>query len=486
MNKHFLSLADANLPELKNERICPSVEPTVLGPGSSVVIDLGNHYVGTLSFRMEPHTEYIDAPVRLLVRFCEVERELCDDYSTYNGWLCRSWLQDEVVNIDFPGIYTMPRRYAARYVRIDVLYTPKKLVLSDFVFTATSAVSLSDLRAVRIDDPELAAIDRVAVNTLKNCMQRVFEDGPKRDRRLWIGDLRLEALANYYTFGDTSLVKRCLYLFAAAERNEHGFMPGYVYENPRFVSGYWFLIDYSLLYVCSLCDYYMHVGDGDTMRELYATARSIVDAAVRSLDSDGIIKAPTSDEDIFIDWCVGLEKKTALHGVYLYTLDLWCRAISAAGYTEDAAYYSDLLSKGREAARCHLVSADGRVVNDRDGGQHSVHSAAWLTLGGVFCEDEARFALDAAMTDENSLKPFTPYMHHYAVEAMLKAGMNKEADAYMRHIWGGMVKTGTDTFFEAYVPADPDFSPYDDRKVNSMCHAWSCTPTYLLRKYMIS
>ena len=27
-------------------------------------------------------------------------------------------------------------------------------------------------------------------------MQDVFEDGPKRDRRLWLGDLRLEALAN--------------------------------------------------------------------------------------------------------------------------------------------------------------------------------------------------------------------------------------------------------------------------------------------------
>ncbi len=485
MIKDFLSLADSNMPTLRSERICPSVEPTVLSSGSSMVVDLGNHYVGSFSFRMEPYKEYIDAPVRLLVRFCEIERELEDDYSTYNGWICRSWLQDEIVNIDFPGVYTMPRRYAARFVRIDVLYTPKALVLSDFVFTATSAVSLAELKEARIDDPELAAIDRVAVNTLKNCMQRVFEDGPKRDRRLWIGDLRLEALANYYTFGDTSLVKRCLYLFAAAERNEHGFMPGYVYENPRFVSGSWFLIDYSLLYVCALCDYYMHIGDGDTLKELYATTRSVIDAAVRAVDSDGIIKAPTSDEDIFIDWCRGLEKKAALHGVYLYTLDLWCRAISAAGYTEDAAYYHELLLRGREAARRSLVSADGRAVSSLDGGQHSVHSAAWLTLGGVFSEGEARVALSAALSDGQSLKPLTPYMHHYTVEAMLKAGMRDEADAYMRRIWGGMVRTGADTFFEAYDPTDPDFSPYDDRKVNSMCHAWSCTPTYLIRKYMI-
>ena len=30
---------------------------------------------------------------------------------------------------------------------------------------------------------------------------------------------------------------------------------------------------------------------------------------------------------------------------------------------------------------------------------------------------------------------------------------------------------------------NPEFSPYRDRMVNSMCHAWSCTPSYFIRKY---
>ena len=46
-------------------------------------------------------------------------------------------------------------------------------------------------------------------------MQRIFEDGPKRDRRLWIGDLRIQALTNYYTYKNNDMVKGCLYLFAA-------------------------------------------------------------------------------------------------------------------------------------------------------------------------------------------------------------------------------------------------------------------------------
>lgn len=60
--------------------------------------------------------------------------------------------------------------------------------------------------------PAAPTIDNVAVLTLQNCMQEVFEDGPKRDRRLWLGDLRLQALVNDVTFARHDLVRRCLYL----------------------------------------------------------------------------------------------------------------------------------------------------------------------------------------------------------------------------------------------------------------------------------
>jgi len=106
-----------------------------------------------------------------------------------------------------------------------------------------------------------------------------------------------------------------------------------------------------------------------------------------------------------------------------------------------------------------------------------------MTLGGVTQGDEAKQILKKVIFSPDSVKPFTPYMHHYTVEALIKAGLIAEAENYIRNIWGGMVKMGADTFFEVYAPSDPDFSPYNDRKVNSMCHAWSCTPTYFIRKY---
>ena len=483
MNKYFLEKADINLPKIHRTEIKPDVPLTVLNKGDSLTVDLGNHYVGYLSFKMWFADEYVDAPITLRVRFFETAMEMDYDYSSYNGWLCESWVQEDTVKIDFPGVFSLPRRYAARYVRFEVVHTPRKFSLSDFTFIAETSAPVSSLLPYESADKELSEIDRVGVNTLKNCMQRVFEDGPKRDRRLWIGDLRLEALANYYTFRDTSLVKRCLYLFAAAKRNSLGFLPGFVYENPIYYEGNWYIVDYSMMYVNSLCDYYRHVGDREVFDELYPLAREIMQSANNLLDSDGILIVP--ENDMFIDWCAGLKKQAAHFGVYLYTLDNLVRTLSDIG-SSDTEIYKARLEKGRADAKRVFYNEERKAfVNERDEWQYSVHTAAWMVLGGVVDGDAAgRIMLDA-VTSPDSLKPFTPYMHHYTVEALFKAGLTDEAAAYIRRIWGGMVKLGADTFFEAYVPGDPSFSPYDDNKVNSMCHAWSCTATYFIRKYNV-
>ena len=110
LKEFYLKRAEENLPELIHERVTPDVGALLLQKGESAVIDLGNHYVGYFSFRMNWVEKYVDAPIRLRIRFCEEERELCDDYSTYHGTLNASWLQEEVIHVDFPEELRMPRR----------------------------------------------------------------------------------------------------------------------------------------------------------------------------------------------------------------------------------------------------------------------------------------------------------------------------------------------------------------------------------------
>lgn len=481
MKKYFLQKADENLPKIYTEKISVSSDTKVLHRGDSFVLDLGNHYVGYFSFVLGYTNIYPDAPVRLCVKFCEQKEELDADYSLYKGILSPSWLQEEIINVDSIGEYKMQRRYAARYIKISVVFTPREITLSDFVFTAVTSADKENQVKANIEDPELKAIDAVGMNTLKNCMHRVFEDGPKRDRRLWIGDLRLQALTSYYTYKQDDLVRRCLYLFAAADCDSEGFLPGYLYEDPTFVSGYWFLRDYALLFAVTLCDYYQHTGDEKTFMDIYPVAKAQMEAAHRKLDQNGILMVKDA-HDIFIDWNRNLKKTTALNGVYLYALGTLYKTLTMLKH-EDANLYGLRYNEAKEAVLNHLYNkAEGNFANEYDGYQTSVHSVAWMILGGVIEGESAWALLQKTIEDQNSEKAVTPYMHHYIAEAMIKLGKNKETLDYVKNFWGLMVRQGADTFYEVFVPGNPEKSPYGDKMMNSMCHAWSSTPSYFIRK----
>lgn len=479
---YFLSKAQENFPELKFSFLAPDITEFVGLSGESFLLDLGEHAVGHFSFSFDRVDVFVDAPVRLTVKFGEDMREINDDFSEYKGVLSKTWLQEEIINLDYPQKITLPRRYACRYIKITVDRTARPIRLFDFSFRASTSADVSLLKPINSNDALLNKIDIVATNTLKECMQTFFEDGPKRDRRLWIGDLRLEALTNYYTFNNLEIVKRCLYLFAAGECNELGFLPSFVYETPYYHSGATHIEDYALLYVVSVCDYFEHTGDRDVVNDLLEICKSQLVSFKATLDKN-LIATRQAGWFAFIDWCPGLECMTALQGVYLYTLARFRELLKAMG-DEEYEKYSALISEVRSASKKHLYDESEKVfVNPSDNGQLSVHSQVWMILGGVITGEEAKKLLLSCLDNKDFKQPVTPYMRHYVIEAMLKLGMKGEAVQYLKKFWGGMVELGADTFWEAYIPDDLDFSPYNDRMINSLCHAWSCTPSYFIRKY---
>ncbi len=479
---YFLNKAQEIYPELIYTVLTPNITEFTASSGDSILLDLGKHAVGHFSFAFDKVDVFVDAPVRLIIRFGEDLREINDDFSQYNGILSETWLQEEILNLDFPQNVTMHRRYACRYIKITVKKANRPVRLFDFSFRASTSADVSVLKFSDTKDSLLKKIDIVATNTLKECMQTFFEDGPKRDRRLWIGDLRLEALTNYYTFNNLEIVKRCLYLFAAGECNNLGFLPSFVYETPYYHSGKTHIEDYALLYVVTVCDYYEHTGDISVVNDLLQICKSQLDSFEATLD-ENLIVTKQDGWFAFIDWCPGLEILTALQGVYLYTLERFAELLKAIG-DEDFKKYSSLLSKVRSACKKHLYDETEKAfINDSDKRQFSVHSQVWMILSAVISGEEAKNLLLLYLDNEKVKQPVTPYMRHYVTEAMFKLDMKDEAVRYIKKFWGGMLDHGADTFWEAYIPDDLDFSPYKDRMINSLCHAWSCTPSYFIRKY---
>ena len=503
MKSYFLEKAAQNKPNIY-ERIIDSYEygypvgdnakwfkyrfevgthPGNVKAGDSFCIDFGNHYVGYLSFKMNMVGRYPDAPVKVRIKLAETVYELARDFDSYTGLLAASWLQEEVIHIDEPGVIELPRRYAFRYVQVTVetMGNGYSVDLTDFKIRAVTSADISKYQAV-CADAELQKIDEVGCHTLENCMQMVFEDGPKRDHRLWLGDLRLQALTAYYTFQSVDVAKRCMYLFAAyTEPGRH--VPRDIFQNSKdtYCDGGW-LEDYALMFSVSLCDYYEYTGDEELVNDLFDIADEQIQIALSNV-KDGVVKE-LDGWWAHIDWCDGLQKVTSVQGTLLYTIDkmiAMCLKTGRKEKVEEYTQYADVLRKG---AREKLYDThSGYFVNKYDGGQLSVHSQVWMILGRVIEGEEAKRLIYRVLTDKEAKPACSPYMHHYVVEAFMMLGLKEEALTYIKDYWGEMVRCGADTYWEVFVPGDFSVTPYEDPVINSSCHAWSCTASYFLRQY---
>jgi hypothetical protein len=479
-------VADASAFQGWRMRPVPGLEALpakALGAGDGFTLDFGEHLVGMFRVKLTAVGLAQDAPVRIKFIFAEVPAETAEPFNPYPGELSRAWLQDEVVNVDvLPCTLRLPRRYAFRYVKIEVVATSPcfRVALSGF---ACDAVTSADAAAVSPPSealpPELQELDRVSLRTLRNCMQTVFEDGPKRDRRLWLGDLRLQALTNYASFRNYALVKRCLYLFAGLAR-EDGLVPSCLYEVPEPAIGHCFILDYAAFFGPTLLDYAEASGDWAAARELWPVALRQMDFVLAHVGENGLFVDPGTWW-IFIDWHASLEKTVSMHGVAIYALGRMLALAKAIGREADVARFPAVIERMTVAARKAWLGPDGLFASGPKR-QISWASQAWMVLAGVLTPAEGAAALKALPGRANAVPPAGPYLYHHVVEAMLACGMRGEAAALLESYWGGMLRAGASTFFEVYDPADDRLSPYRSPLINSYCHAWSCTPAYFIRK----
>ncbi|TSJ39745.1 Bacterial alpha-L-rhamnosidase [Mucilaginibacter corticis] len=454
---------------------------------SGIVVDFGEHMTGYCTFTLKTLRSDMDAPLRLKLTFGEVPAELATPFDPYPGGLSRAWLQDETVTVSvLPATITIPRRLASRYVKIEWLGSSSNFEFgfSDIQFKATTSVSITP-PALAAGTPQIIKdIDRVGSNTLKECMQTVYEDGPKRDRRLWIGDLYLESLANQYSFKNDGLTKRCLYLLAGLA-NDDGILNANAFEEPVPHAQKSRLLDYCYLFNVALKEYVTATGDVETGKDLWPVAKKQLDIAKMYAGADGMMDYQKAEREwwVFFDWKDGLDKQIPLQGITIYALNQTYALAKLLGKENEVAEIPAITKKLKEAAHKNLYDKKTGVFVSGTNKQVSYGGQAWMVLSGVATKAEAQKALKTLPSLPDAVRPGAPYMFHYYVAALIESGLKAEAKEAVTTYWGGMVKKGADTFWEVYDPADEFKSPYNFFPVNSYCHAWSCTPVYFIRKY---
>ncbi|MDR3184328.1 MAG: glycoside hydrolase [Prevotellaceae bacterium] len=451
-----------------------------------IVLDMGEHVTGYFSFTLRSLDRTPDSPVRLKFTFAEVPAELATPFDPYNGGLCRAWLQDEVVTVmTIPEQVTIPRRLSFRYIKVEPVATPHfNYAFEDITFRAVTSVSEIPENLPDKTAPVIRQIEQVALMTLRECMQTVYEDGPKRDQRLWIGDLYLEALGNTYSYRQHDLTKRCLYLLAALS-DENGYLNATVFEKPEpHPQAKQFLLEYALLYNVALLDYLKATGDRRTAEELWPVALRQIDIARTYLQPNGLMDFEKANREwwVFIDWKEDLHKEVALQGVTIFALKHTLELARILGRENELKEVSVMIKKMSQACRKYYYDRSSGffcgILND----QVSYASQIWIVLSGITDRQESQRAL-LGLDPAIHCRPGTPYLYHYYIQALIDAGLHAEARRHLIAFWGGMIEKGADTFWEAYDPQDDYISPYNFHPMNSYCHAWSCTPVYFIRKY---
>ncbi len=457
-----------------------------LAVGQSFTFDFGRHMVGYLSLSTKTLRRCQDAPIRLRLMMGELPAEMNTPLEPWTAWLSRAWMQDEIINIfEVDQSITLPRRLAGRYLRIEVIGASMDFdcALNRVTFDAVSSAGDEQVEEPDGLSYEEHAIYRVGIETLRECMQTVYEDGPKRDQRLWAGDLYLESLANRYSFRNFDLTRRCLYLFAGLVA-EDGTIVSNIFERPTpHAQDSSYMITYSLLWNSTLKEYLIDTQDKETALDLWPVAKRQIEDALSYLNDDYIFDIHKRQVWIFFDWRDGLDVSTPMQCATVFALKETYELAKMLGLENEVKHYPLIARKMSTAALRFMYDSKRGVMVSGPNKQVSILAQTWAVKSGILNAKQGAKALETALAMPHSLMPGTPYGTHYLIEAMLMCGMNTEAKAYLVDYWGGMIKRGADTYWEAYDPKDDFLSPYDFFPANSACHAWSCTPVYFMQRY---
>lgn len=481
----FKAVEDGNINDLYSKSFKEKKE---------VEVDFGEHLVGNVSFKIKDIGPMQDAVLRFKVTFGEVPSDLGLPVEPYTGSLSRGWMQDFQCDVSYDGCYTFNRRITARYMKIEAVGTS---IYSDFcfdniTFEATTSAGKSKAQLASTTPQIFKDIARVSENTLKDCMQGVFEDGPKRDQRLWMGDLYLEALANTASFKEYNVTKRCLYLLAGLANPDNGLLYSNMVEYPKPHAQQTFFVDYALSYILTLNDYLKATGDTETARDLWPVVKNQINTILANAIDKNHLYSNTGYQFkgmmvsiVFFDWApVTLDNHAAIQGLLAHSIDCAYNIAKVIGKTDDVKAYPATAKQLRKAGYKTYWDAKKQIVVSGKERQESYTATSWAVLGNLIKGNEAQKAIRNVMQSTTAIKPGTPYANHFLVAAMLHCGMNSEAKKYVEDYWGGMVRLGADTFWEYYVPDNHLFSSYNGYTLlNSYCHAWSCTPIYFIVNY---
>jgi hypothetical protein len=323
-------------------------------------------------------------------------------------------------------------------------------------------------------DPVLNNIWEVGRWTVQLNMEDAYTDCPWRERGQWWGDARIQALVNYYAFGDLALIRRGLRSVAQSQDAE-GWTRGVYPTDWSFAV----LPTFSLLWIISLHDYMRYSGDRVLPEECFAVAVRILEACERYRADHGLLR--DMPYWLFVDWA-GVDttgESASVNALYYGALRASADIARHIDRPDAAEKYDAIAAEVRSGMSLHLWDAGRRCFRESRGQdilseQISEQANSWAVAFGAVDHDRAVDIMNALTRDTcATVRTGTPYFAFYMLEMLGRAGNHTLMLEYMRRQWIPMLNWGATTWWETWKPKA------------SLCHGWSAAPTYFLQSEIL-
>lgn len=381
--------------------------------------------------------------------------------------------------------YASPVRRGFRYLIVTVRGAKKPLLICDVRFIQSNYPA-PEIGAFHCSDDKLGRIWDISKHTTKLCMEDTFVDCPAYEQTFWVGDSRNEALVNYYTFGGTDIVERCLRL-----------VPGSGFQTPLYgdqVPSAWTSVipNWTFFWIVACREYAEHTGNRAFATEMLPKIITTLREYLKLLNSDDLLDMKGWN---LLDWAPIDQPNDGIvthQNVMLKkALEDAVAIAEFAGLPELAQEFAESAVRMKSAINRNLWSDERQAYLDciHPGGRRSsvfsMQTQVMALLAGV-AKEERYAILNAYLTatPEEFVPIGSPFMSFFYYETLMNSGNIQWMLDDMRDNYGFMLDNEATTCWEMYGHTTMNRANENDL-TRSHCHAWSAAPGYFLGAYVL-
>ena len=434
------------------------------GDDIELMLDFGKEVYGPISFEVDANEGVI-----LDWNFFETLNEEHEPKYTFGldnvmRYICREGFQR------YRGIVSRGFRYATLTIRN--LKKPLKIRKISCIFNTYPVLEKGSFEC---SDELLNQIWRMCSHTLKLSMLDTFVDCPTYEQTLWVGDARVEALVNYYAFGDTKLTRRCLLLIAKS-LSRSPLVESQVPSGWQDILSTW-----SLLWVLTVDEYLSYVEDKDFLKEIYPYVAKMLSNLEKYITDKNLLSIKAWN---MLDWApMDTPNEGIVTHLNILAVEAFRRGAKLAEKLSDSENKERFL---RNAERLKNAIISTLWDTERGGFIDSIHvdgkrsdvvsvaaNALAITYDCVTPEQYNILKQKFLNWPQDWVKPGSPFGMFFVLEALEKLGYYDKILEEIRRNWSYMLYEGPRTCWEMF------------KETRSYCHGWSSGPLYFLSKIFL-